>query len=96
MLSAGKAMAFEYDLEKSTENQRKHGINFEEALALWQHPAKVEIPARTADESRWLAIGMIDGRHWSAIYTQRGENIRLISVRRARDEEVAVYESEDL
>lgn len=89
-------MAFEYDLEKSTENQRKHGINFEDAQALWQDPAKVEVPARTVDESRWLAIGMIDGKLWSAIYTQRGENIRLISVRRARDEEVAVYESEDI
>jgi uncharacterized DUF497 family protein len=89
-------MAFEYDLEKSTENQRKHGINFEDAQALWQDPAKVEVPARTVDESRWLAIGMIDGKLWSAIYTQRGENIRLISVRRARDEEVAVYESEDV
>jgi hypothetical protein len=56
----------------------------------------VEIPARTSDEPRWLLIGKIDGKHWSAIITRRGENIRFISVRRSRDEEVELYESENL
>jgi uncharacterized DUF497 family protein len=53
-------------------------------------------PARTTDEPRWLLIGKIDEKHWSAIITRRGENIRLISVRRSRDEEVELYESEEL
>jgi len=36
---------------------------------------------------------MIEGKHWSAIVTYRSERIRLISVRRARKEEIAIYES---
>jgi len=55
-----------------------------------------EIPARVTDEPRWLMIGTIDGKHWSAVITRREENVRLISVRRSRDEEVTVYESEDI
>jgi uncharacterized DUF497 family protein len=89
-------MRFEYDPDKSAENRRKHGIDFEEAQALWADPALVEVPARTGDEPRWLLIGRIDQKHWSAVVTRRGENLRLISVRRSRDEEVRVYESEDI
>ena len=89
-------MGFEYDQEKNTENRRKHGIDFEQAQSLWSDPMVVEIPARVTDESRWVVIGKISSRHWSAVITRRGENIRLISVRRSRDEEVAIYESQDL
>jgi uncharacterized DUF497 family protein len=89
-------MGFEYDPDKSTENKRKHGIDFEEAQTLWVDSALVEISARTSDEPRWLLIGKIDQKHWSAIITRRNENIRLISVRRSRDEEVRIYESEDI
>jgi uncharacterized protein len=88
-------MGFEYDLKKSAENKRKHGIDFEEAQALWKDAALIEVPARVADEPRWVVIGKIDDKHWSAVMTRRGENIRLISVRRSRDEEVAIYERED-
>jgi uncharacterized DUF497 family protein len=56
----------------------------------------VEIPARSTDEQRWLLVGKIDQKHWSAVVTLRGENVRLISVRRSRDEEVAIYESQDI
>jgi uncharacterized DUF497 family protein len=89
-------MVFEYNPNKSTENKRKHGIDFKDAQRLWADPGVVEIPARTSDEARWLLIGKIDEKNWSAIITRRGENIRLISVRRSRDEEVALYESEDI
>jgi uncharacterized protein len=89
-------MKFEYDFGKSADNKRKHGIDFEEAQALWADPALVEIPARTSDEPRWLLIGKIDEKHRSAVVTRREENIRLISVRRSRDEEVRIYESEDI
>ena len=90
------AMGFEYDPNKSAENKRKHGIDFDEAQELWADSGLVEIPARTTDEPRWLLVGKIDQKHWSAVITRRGENIRLISVRRSRDEEVAIYESEDI
>jgi len=89
-------MRFEYDPDKSAENKRKHGIDFEEAQALWVDPALIEIPARTSNEPRWLLIGKIDEKHWSAVITRREDNIRLISVRRSRDEEVRIYESEDI
>ncbi|MFZ0771221.1 MAG: BrnT family toxin [Candidatus Sulfotelmatobacter sp.] len=89
-------MGFEYDPGKSEENKRKHGIDFEEAQALWADSALVEIPARTSDEPRWLLVGKIDQKHWSAVVTRRDENIRLISVRRSRDEEVRIYESQDI
>jgi uncharacterized protein len=93
-------MGFEYDPAKSDENKRKHGIDFEEAQALWDDPALLEIPARVSDEPRWLLIGKINlgqtgEKLWSAFITRRGENVRLISVRRAREREAALYESQD-
>jgi uncharacterized DUF497 family protein len=83
---------FEFDERKSSANARKHGIDFVEAQALWNDPDLIEIPARTVDEPRLLVIGRISGKHWSAVVTHRSGNIRLISVRRSRPEEVALYE----
>ncbi len=88
-------MGFEYDPEKSAENKRKHGVDFEEAQALWADPALLEIPARVSDEPRWVVIGKMVEKHWSAVITRRDENVRIISVRRSRDEEVEIYESQD-
>ena len=85
-------MQFEFDERKSRANKAKHGIDFVEAQALWLDELLIEIPARTTDESRFLVVGLIAGTHWSAVITYRGEVIRLISVRRARAEEVALYE----
>ena len=84
---------FEFDEAKSQSNRLKHGINFADARALWNDPRLLEIPAKTEDEPRYLVIGLIDGKHWSAVITYRDENVRLISVRRSRTEEVALYES---
>lgn len=85
-------MQFEFDPAKSVANQEKHGIDFVRAQELWQDSMRVEVPARTTDEVRWLVIGRIDDKHWSAVVTYRKERIRIISVRRSRDEEVAIYE----
>lgn len=85
-------MKFEYDSEKSDKNKEKHGIDFIDAQALWCDPGYIEIPAKTTDEPRCLVIGVIDGKHWSGIITYRGENVRIISVRRSRKEEVDIYE----
>jgi uncharacterized DUF497 family protein len=85
--------SFEFDATKSESNRSKHGIDFVEAQSLWGDPMLLEIPANTEDEPRYLVIGLIDGKHWSAVITYRGANIRLISVRRARAEEVVLYES---
>jgi uncharacterized protein len=89
-------MGFEFDPEKSAENRLKHGIDFDEAQALWSDPALLEIPARVVDEPRWVMIGMMNEKHWSAVTTRRGGNVRIISVRRSRDEEVEIYESQDV
>ena len=85
-------MDFEFDEAKSRTNKIKHGIDFVEAQALWNDPNRVEIPARTEDEPRSLVVGMIAGRHWSAVITYRAARVRIISVRPSREEEEAVYE----
>jgi uncharacterized DUF497 family protein len=86
-------MEFEFDEAKSQSNREKHGIDFVEAQELWEDPQRLEIPARTEDEPRYLVIGKIGDKHWSAVITYRNEKIRIISVRRARQEEMAIYES---
>jgi len=89
-------MEFEFDPKKSRLNQEKHGLDFREAQFLWDDPDLLEIPAQTKDEPRFLIIGKIDGRHWSGVITYRNERVRIISVRRSRAEEVALYESDGI
>ncbi len=87
-------MKFEFDPAKSAANKQKHGINFEEAQALWSDPNLLEAPAFSTDEQRHLVVGLIGSKHWSAVITYRDEHVRLISVRRARTVEVEHYESQ--
>tara|TARA_B100001778_G_scaffold331558_1_gene336153 strand:+ start:855 stop:1112 length:258 start_codon:yes stop_codon:yes gene_type:complete len=84
---------FEYDPKKSQSNLEKHGLDFEDAKFLWQDPDLIEISAKTLDEQRSIVIGRIKKKHWSAVITYRGNSIRIISVRRSRASEVALYES---
>jgi len=85
-------MDFEYDERKSLSNLKKHGIDLVDAQALWPDLDLLEIQPRTDDEPRYLAIGVIGSKHWSAVITYRGEIVRIISVRRSREEEVVLYE----
>lgn len=84
-------MTFEFDSAKSAVNLEKHGIDFIGAQALWSDPDRLEVPARSLDEPRTQVIGRIGNVVWSAFTTIRGDRIRIISVRRARDEETAAY-----
>jgi uncharacterized DUF497 family protein len=84
---------FEYDENKSRSNLAKHRIDFVEAQKLWNDPNLLEIPARTQDEPRFLIIAKIDNKHWSGVITYREQNIRIVSVRRSRTEEIDLYES---
>lgn len=84
---------FEFDENKSQSNHDKHGIDFVAAQQLWTDSRLLEIPAKAQDEPRFLVIGLIMQKHWSAIVTYRGANIRIISVRRSRKAEVSLYES---
>jgi uncharacterized DUF497 family protein len=87
-------MVFEYDEKKSKQNLAKHGIDFDVAQLLWDDPSMLEIPSNKAtEETRFLVIGTINQKHWSAVVTYRGKNVRIISVRRSRIEEVNFYES---
>jgi uncharacterized DUF497 family protein len=85
-------MEFEFDAQKSATNKAKHGIDFTEAQRLWHDPERVEVPARTEDEPRWLLIAKLEGKVWSAVFARRGTNTRIISVRRSREGEVVLYE----
>jgi uncharacterized DUF497 family protein len=86
-------MEFEFDKRKSLSNKDKCGIEFQEAQLLWHDLDRIEIPARTEAEPRYLVISQLKGKHYSVVITYRGEKVRIISVRRARVEEVEIYES---
>ena len=84
---------FEFDGTKSQANLDKHGIDFLAAQQLWKDPYLLEIKAKCVDELRYLLIGKIGDKHWSAVVTYREGRILLISVRRSRKKEVELYES---
>jgi uncharacterized DUF497 family protein len=85
--------SFEFDGDKSQANLQKHGIDFARAQLWWDDLALIEVQARSDDEPRSLVIAQLDGEIWSAVITIRGDRVRIISVRRARPSEVALYES---
>jgi len=84
---------FEYDTQKSASNRTKYGIDFEEAQKLWLDPDRLVIPARSDDEKRYALLASHQGKIWAIFYTMREETTRIISVRRARKAEEALYES---
>ena len=87
-------MKFEFDKQKNTINKSKHGIDFIEAQALWEDPYSFEIPSTHSEgEERYLALGRIQSKHFTAIFTYREDKVRIISVRRSREKEVKLYES---
>jgi len=87
-------MTFENDPEKSHINKQKHGIDFDEAQSLWLDYNRIEIPARTTGETRRLLIARLDDNIWSAVFTMREGAIRIISVRKSRENEKEIYYSE--
>lgn len=87
-------MEFEYDRNKSDANKEKHGIDFEEAQALWLDEDRVVVRTQYVSERRDLVIGRIRGVCWTAVVTPRGDAIRIISVRRSREMEMDIYDGE--
>ena len=85
--------SFDWDPNKERRNVQKHDIDFLTALELWSGNY-LELETRPGnDPSRHLVIGDIGGWAWTAVITYRGDTIRIISVRRARDyEREALYE----
>ena len=84
-------MEFEYDPTKIQANKEKHGIDFDKAQVLWLDEDRVEFPARSETEERRALIALKDAKVWVAFYTMREATIRIISVRRARENEEKTY-----
>src|SRR5271166_3603722 len=91
-----KSVEFEYDPAKNEMNMDKHGIDFENAKALWNDPRALLIELGYKDEKRFALIAELgeSKKLWTAIFTMRSEKIRIISVRRARQDEGERYEQE--
>lgn len=84
-------MESEFDEKKSRSNLEKHGIDFSQAQCLWLDTNRLEVTARSESEPRFAMIARYQNRLWTAIFTRRGERIRIISVRRSRHEEEQGY-----
>jgi uncharacterized protein len=89
-------MEWEFDESKSHANKQKHGIDFHTSQKLWSDPNRIEVPARTEDEPRFLLIGQLNKQYWSVVFTPRGSRIRIISARRSRKEEIELYEGKGI
>lgn len=84
-------MEFEYDLSESPSNKKKHGIDFEEAKTLWEDEDRIQFPAKSDTEERHVILAKKDDKIWAAFFTMRGYVTRIISVRRARENEERIY-----
>jgi uncharacterized DUF497 family protein len=89
-------MKFQWHNRKSQTNREKHGIDFEAASELWNDPNRVEIQGPYPLEERRVLIGRIGKKLWTAIFTLRRNEVRIISVRRARSKEIQLYERENM
>ena len=86
---------FEWDKSKATENQSKHGISFADTFGVFEDPNAVTLEDFQRGEQRYVTIGMdAFGRILVVVYTWRGDNIRIISARKAVRYEVRQYEGE--
>jgi hypothetical protein len=83
----------EFDKYQNDSNRKKHGIDFFQAQVLWEGPERLEVPAGTEKEKRFILIGKINQKHWSAVFTLRNNKTRIISVGRSRSQEVTAFES---
>ena len=85
-------MAFEWDPAKDIANRRKHGVRFADAVAVFEDELAITIDDDHANEERFITIGSdVLGRVLTVIYTWRGDDIRIISARKATAREARVY-----
>ena len=90
IVSINSTLNFDWDPGKSVSNEAKHGLSLVSASALWAGPVVV-LPSMHPGEQRHLAIGLIEGRHWTVVYAPRGDRLRLISARRSRKNEKTLF-----
>lgn len=89
-------LSFEWDTQKAENNKRKHGIGFDEAATVFADPFSLTIgdPLHSEDEERFIIIGgSHKNRLLTVVHTERGDNIRIISARKATRKERSYYES---
>jgi len=89
-------LIFEWDFKKAKTNIEKHGVSFEEASTAFRDPLSLTIddPLHSRDEERWVLIGMSYNNHLLVIvHTERRNNIRIISARKATKKERKYYET---
>lgn len=90
---------FEWDKEKAEENIEKHGLSFEEAITVFGDPYSLTIhdPDHSIGEDRYVDLGeSVSGKILVVVYTERGENIRVISCREATASEQSQYEQRSI
>jgi len=87
--------SFEWDDAKAAANLNKHGVRFEIAAQVFLDEALMDIDtSRVTDaEARRKAVGMVEGRLFTVVYTMRRGGIRIISARRANTKERRAYAS---
>ena len=85
-------MAFEWDATKNTANLAKHGIDFQDAVRIFEGPVLEKIDSRrNYGEERIVAVGMVEGLELYVVYTIRGGRRRINSARRANKHEREAY-----
>ena len=82
---------FEWDDKKNKSNQEKHKIAFEDATDVFTDPNRLEYVSEKQAETRYLTIGKAFQAIISVVYTTRDLIIRIISARRANQEERRTY-----
>ena len=88
-------LTFEWDANKARLNLAKHGVHFEEAAMVFGDPLSVTIfdPAHSQAEDRFIILGRSHlDKLLVVVHTERGDNIRVISARRASRRERKQYE----
>ncbi len=82
---------YEWDEAKNRSNFEKHGVGFE-AISRFGWTTAINRRSDRQGEERWAAIGYIDSRLHHVVYTERGDNTRIISLRTASRIEKEDYE----
>jgi uncharacterized DUF497 family protein len=87
-------MNYQWDPAKASANVKKHGIEFADAVGVFVDPSAATIEDSDSEgEQRFLSLGLdFLGRLIVVAYTYRGDNIRVISARKATRKETSVYE----
>ena len=91
-------LTFEWDPQKAKSNIEKHGVSFEEASTVFRDPLSLTIndPLHSTGEVRMVQIGISHkDRLLVVVHTERGDNIRIISARKATKKERKIYESNE-